>query len=103
VSNKHFNGLTTEDNISDNVTTDTFIDSINAHMANLSASIMTQSTASNDANTAIFNALMQQIAANEAHCNADHTHMVVQLFAMMLTNNIGVPPFANQATGNPAF
>ena len=53
-------------------------------MANLSASVLTQSTASNDANTAIFNASIQQMAANEAQRNADHTRMMQQ-FAMMAT------------------
>jgi hypothetical protein len=36
------------------------------HTANISASILSQSRALNNTNTAIFNASMQQVAANEA-------------------------------------
>ena len=59
--------------MSDNGTTKTIVESINSHMANLSPSVLTQSNASNDANTAIFNASMQQMAANKAQCNQEHT------------------------------
>jgi hypothetical protein len=74
-SNNRFAGLTTEDDISDDGTAETIVDSINTRMANLSASVLTQSTASNNANTAVFNASIQQMAANEAQRNADHTRM----------------------------
>ncbi len=53
-------------------------------MANLSASVLTQSSASNDANTAIFNASIQQMAANKAQRNAEHAAMMQQ-FALMQT------------------
>jgi hypothetical protein len=59
-------------------------------VANLSASVLTQSTASNEANTAIFNASIQQMAANEAQRNADHTRMMQQ-FALMQTGSNTAP------------
>ena len=80
-----FAGLTTEDDVSDDGTAETIVDTINSHMANLSASVLTQSSASNDANTAIFNASIQQMAANEAQRNAEHAQMMQQ-FALMQTN-----------------
>ena len=83
-SNNCFAGLTTEDDVSDDGTTEMIVDAINTHMSNLSASVLTQSTASNDPNTVIFNASIQQMAANEAQRNADHTRMMQQ-FAMMAT------------------
>jgi hypothetical protein len=58
-SNNCFAGLTTAENTSDDGMADTIVESIQTHMANLSATILLQSTASNDANTAVFNALMQ--------------------------------------------
>jgi hypothetical protein len=56
-------------------------------MANLSASVLTQSTASNEANTAIFNSSIQQMAANEAQRNADHTRMMQQFALMQAGSN----------------
>jgi len=67
-------------------------------MANLSASVLTQSTASNDANNAAFQASMQQLAANETQRNADHNRMLQQ-FVMMTTNN---NQFAAPAVGMPS-
>ena len=81
-----FAGLTAADDVSDDGTAETVIDTINSHMANLSASVLTQSSASNDANTAIFNASIQQMAANEAQRNAEHTQMMQQ-FALMQTGS----------------
>ena len=96
----HFAGLITEDDVSDNGTAETIIESIDAHMVNLSVSVLTQSTASNDSNTAIFNAFMQQMAENEAQQNANHTH-IMQQFAMMLTGDLLFTSYAT--TGNSAF
>ena len=79
-----FAGLTAGDDVSDDGTAETIVDTINSHMANLSASVLTQSSASNDANTAIFNASIQQMAANEAQRNAEHAAMMQQ-FALMQT------------------
>jgi hypothetical protein len=70
-------------------------------MANLSATIILQLTASNNANTAIFNALMQQVAANKAQHDANHMHMLQQ-FAMMTKNQPRVQQCAGQITGQPA-
>jgi hypothetical protein len=64
-------------------------------MANLTASVITQSNAANDANTALFNAPKQQMTANEAQCNNEHTRMIQQ-FAMMTTNQPGQQQFATQ-------
>jgi hypothetical protein len=58
-SNNHFARLTATDDVLDNGTAETIIKSIQNHMANLSATILLQSTTSNNANTSIFNALMQ--------------------------------------------
>jgi hypothetical protein len=63
----------------------TIVKSIQTHMDNLSATVLLQSTASNNANTAIFNALMQQVTMNKAQRNTNHMHMLQQ-FAMMMTN-----------------
>jgi hypothetical protein len=84
-SNNCFTGLTTKDDVSDNGTAETIVKSINTYMANISTSVLSQSNALNDANTAIFNALMQQVAANEAQQNNNHKCMLQQ-FAMMTTN-----------------
>ena len=82
-----FAGLTTKDDtISNNGTTKTIMESINTHLVNLSASILTQSTMSNDANTAIFNASMQQVTTNKSQCNSNHNRMMQQ-FMMMMSNN----------------
>jgi hypothetical protein len=62
-------------------------------MANLSASVLTQSNASNNANTAIFNESMQQMAANEAQCNNEHAHMIQQ-FGMTTTYQPDLQQFA---------
>jgi hypothetical protein len=76
------------------------VESINTHIANLSATVLMQSTASNNANTAIFNASMQQGAANKAQCNSNHNCMMQQ-FAMMLTTS-PIALFAGQPTSQPA-
>jgi hypothetical protein len=81
--------------VSDNGTAKTIVESINSHMANLSASVLTQSNASNDANTAIFNVSMQHMAANEAQRNNEHARMLQQ-FAMMTTYQPISQQFANQ-------
>ena len=83
-SNNRFAGLSTEDDASDDGTAESIVESINTHMANLSASVMTQLSALNDANTTVFNAAIQHVAANEAQHNADHSRMMQQ-FAMMST------------------
>jgi hypothetical protein len=57
-SNNHFAGLTTKDDVSDDGTANTIARLIAAHMVNLSASVLLQATATNNANKAIFNALM---------------------------------------------
>ncbi len=71
-------------------------------MANISASVLSQSNASNYANTPIFNALMQQVTANKAQCNNNHNCMLQQ-FAMMTTNPHGAQQFSSQCSGQPAF
>ena len=96
-SANRFAGLGAEDDVSDDGTAETVVESINAHMANLSASVMTQSTASNEANTAIFNASIQQMAANEAQRNADHTRMMQQ-FALMQAPSSIAPAFRPQTS-----
>jgi hypothetical protein len=95
-SSNHFAGLTTNNDMLDDGTAKTIIKSINTHMANLSATVLLQSTASNNANTAVFNASMQQVAANEAQCNSNHNHMMQQ-FEMMLTAS-PIALFAGQPT-----
>ena len=94
-SNNRFAGFTADDEASEDGTADTIVESINSHIANLTASVMTQSNAANDANTAMFNASMQQMAANEAQRNNDHARMIQQ-FAMMTTNQPGQQQFATQ-------
>ncbi len=89
-SNNRFAGLSTEDDVSDDGTAKTIVESINNHMANLSASVMTQLSASNDANTTVFNAAIQQMAANEAQRNADHTRMMQQFAMMSTTTQTGI-------------
>jgi hypothetical protein len=54
-TNNRFDGLTAKDDIddvSDSGMTKTIVNTINTHMANLSASVLTQTTASNEANAA---------------------------------------------------
>jgi hypothetical protein len=85
-SSNHVTGLTTNNNASDNGTAKTIVESINTHTANLSATVLSQSTTSNDSNTVIFNASMQQIAANKAQRNSDPNCMMQQ-FAMMSTTS----------------
>ena len=94
-SNNRFAGLAANNKVSDDGTADTIVESINSHMANLSTSVFTQSNTSNNANTAIFNASMQQMAANKAQRNNEHTRMLQQ-FAMMTTNQPGPQQFASQ-------
>ncbi len=97
-----FAGLTTKDNVSDDGTTETIVESINMHMANISVFVLSQSNALNNPNTAIFNSLMQQVAANEAQCNNNHNRMLQQ-FAMMTMNPPGAQQFSSQFSGQPAF
>jgi hypothetical protein len=87
-SNNCFAGLTTADNVSDDGTADTIVKSIQTHMANLSATVILQLTTSNNVNTAVFNASMQQVAVNKAQRNTNHMHMLKQ-FPMMTTNQPG--------------
>jgi hypothetical protein len=69
-------------------------------MANLFTTVLLQSTASNNANTAVFNASMQQVAANKAQRNNNHNCMMQQ-FAMMLTIS-PITLFTGQPTSQPA-
>ena len=69
-------------------TAETIVDTINSHMANLSASVLTQSSASNNANTAVFNASIQQMAANETRRNEDHARMMQQFALLQTAGNI---------------
>jgi hypothetical protein len=85
------------DDVSDAGTTETIVNTINTHMANLSASVLTQTTASNKANAAQLKTSMQQIAANKTQSNREHT-LMMQQFAMMLTNNTINPTFCPQPT-----
>jgi hypothetical protein len=95
-SNNQFTGLTADNEASDNDgTAKTIVESINSHMANLTSSVITQSNAANNANTAMLNASMQQMAANKAHRNNEHARMIQQ-FAMMTTNQPGQQQFATQ-------
>ena len=81
--------------MSDNDTANTIVESINSHMANLSVSVLTQSNASNNANTAICNTTMQPMAANEMQHINEHTR-ILQQFAMMTTNQPGPQQFVSQ-------
>jgi hypothetical protein len=94
-SNNHFAGLTTKDNVLDNSTANTIVELIATPMENLHASVQLQATTSNDANMAIFNASMQQVAANRAQRTQEHNHMVQQ-FVMMLTTPAAAQQFAGQ-------
>jgi hypothetical protein len=96
-------GLTAADNVLDDGTTDTIVDSLNTHMANLAASVLLQTKASNDANTDIFDASMNQVAANEAQRNNNHNRMMQQL-TMLSTVPTTAPQFAGlmvQQAGRP--
>jgi hypothetical protein len=98
VTNNRFAGFAAEDDVddvSDASTTKTIVCSINTHMANLSASVLTQTTASNKANAAQLKASMKQIAANETQHNREHAFMMQQ-FAMMSTTNTVNPTFCPQ-------
>ena len=94
-SNNQFTGLAADDNVSDDGTAETIVEYISSHMTNLSASVLTQSNASNNANTAIFNMSMQQMAANKAQRSNDQTRMLQQ-FAMMTNNQPGSQQFSGQ-------
>jgi hypothetical protein len=80
-----FASLTTDDNLSNNNTAETIAGTISSHMANLSASISAQTTASNNANMLLINASLQQLAVNKNMCNQQHQQMIQQ-FAMLSTN-----------------
>jgi hypothetical protein len=54
-----FAGLTTNDNVSEDGTTDTILGTINSHMANLLANVSAQTAASNDAKSSLINASLQ--------------------------------------------
>jgi hypothetical protein len=75
--------------------TKTIVNSINTHMANLSASVLLQTTASTEANTTQLKASMQQIAANKTQSNREHA-LMMQQFAMMSTTNTVNPTFCPQ-------
>jgi hypothetical protein len=100
-SNNHFARLTATDDVSDDGTADTIMDSLNTHMANLAASVLLQTTASNNANTAIFSASMNQVAANETQRINNHNRMMQQ-FAMLLTVPTATPQFAGLIMGQQA-
>ncbi len=104
-TNNQFAGLAAEndaDDVSDAGKTKTIINTINTHMAKLSASVLMQITASNKANAAQLKTSMQQIAANETQCNREHAVMMQQ-FAMMLTTNTLNPTFCPQPTTQRNF
>jgi hypothetical protein len=104
-SNNWFAGLAAGDdvdNVSDAGTTKTIVNTINTHMANLSASVLTQTTASNEANAAQLKTSMQQIAANETQCNREHA-LMMQQFVMMSTTNTVNPTFCPQPTTQRNF
>jgi hypothetical protein len=101
-SSNRFAGLTAEDNVSGDGTAKTILESINTHMANISASVLSQSNATDNANTAIFNTSMQQVATNKAQRNNNHNRMFQQ-FTMMTTNLPGAQQFSSQFSGQPAF
>ncbi len=84
-SYNRFTGLTTDDDVSDNNTTETIAGTISSHIANLSASISAQTTVLNNANTSLINASLQQFAINEHIRNQQHQQMMQQ-FAMLSTN-----------------
>jgi hypothetical protein len=104
-TNDQFAGLTAEDDIddmSDAGTTETIVNTINTHMANLSASVLTQTTASNKANAAQLKTSMQQIATNETQRNREHA-LMMQQFAMISTTNTVNPTFRPQPTTQRNF
>jgi hypothetical protein len=70
-------------------------------MANLSASILTQSMTSNDAIAAVFHALMQQVTANKAQRNTEHNCMMQQ-FAIMSTTHPTIQQLAGNLMGQTA-
>jgi hypothetical protein len=84
-SYNRFAGLTTNNNISNDDTTETIAGTISSHMSNLSASVSTQTTALNDANTSLINASLQQFAVNKNMHNQQHQQMM-PLFTMLSTN-----------------
>jgi hypothetical protein len=101
-SNNCFIGLTAKDSVSDNGTTETIVKSINTHMANLSASVLMQLTASNDVNTATFHVSMQQVGANKAQRNTKHKCMMQQ-FAMMTTTQPAIQQLARNFMSQTAL
>ncbi len=100
-SNNRFAGLTAADNVSDDGMADIIVDSLNTHMANLATSVLLQTTALNNPNTAVFNASMNQLAANETQRNKDH-NCIMQQFAMLSTAPTAAPQFAGLITGQQA-
>jgi hypothetical protein len=104
-TNNQFAGLAAGDDVdivSDAGTTKTIVNTINTHMANLSASVLTQTTASNKANAAQLKTSMQQIAGNETQRNREHA-LMMQQFVMMLTTNTVNPTFFPQPTTQRNF
>jgi hypothetical protein len=104
-TNNRFAGLTAEDdidNMSDAGMTKTIVNSINTHMANLSASVLSQTTASTKANAAQLKASMQQIATNKTQRNREHA-LMMQQFAMMSTTNTVNPSFCPEPTTQRNF
>jgi hypothetical protein len=97
-SNNRFAGLTTKDDVLDDGTANTIVELFATHMANLLASVLLQASASNNANMAIFNALMEQVTANKVQHTQEYNHMVQQ-FMMMLTAPPAAQQFAGQQVG----
>ncbi len=104
-TNNRLAGLAAEDDkndVSDAGTTETIVNTINTHMANLSTSVLMQTTASNETNAAQLKTSMQQIAANKTQRNREHA-LMMQQFAMMSTTNTVNPTFRPQPTTQRNF
>ncbi len=79
MSFNRFASLTTNDDISDDGIIDTIVGTINSHMANISTKVSVQTAASNDANSSLINASLQQFAANKAQQNQQHLQVISNL------------------------
>jgi hypothetical protein len=71
-----FAGLTTDDKVSDHDTAEAIAGTISSHMANLSASVSAQTTASNNANMSLINTSLQQFAVNKNMRKQQHQQMM---------------------------
>ncbi len=80
-----FASLKTNDDVSDDNTAETIAGTISSHMANLSTNISAQTTTSNDANTFLIDASLQQFVINKIMRNQQHQQMMQQ-FVMLSTN-----------------